>query len=173
MKQHLSRVGFVGLAVALCLALMSFSAEAGVKKKVSVVLKQGPVVSRTIIYPGDALKHEMHQYVRAGDVLSSFDADFDGAIGTEYGQNDRVGGSASGRCYNVIVTKDGDQYYTKGEYTFRVRPKEGGTWEITGETLYQHIGGTGKFKNAKGDGIAKFTITPEGGTIYWEAEVEY
>jgi hypothetical protein len=151
---------------------MSFSAEAGQKKKITGKTTYGTVVSRTIAYPGMP-KHEMNQYVRVKDAVSSSDPDFDGGEQTTYGQWSKAGADATERGYFTIL-KDGDKAFAKyDECTWTIRTKEGGAWELSGSGKGKYIGGTGKFGDLKGTITFKFKLTPEGGFSDWEAEVEY
>jgi len=51
--------------------------------------------------------------------------------------------------------------------------KEGGAWESNFEGKIQFTGGTGKFKNIKGGGVYKGTMTAKELTGSGEFEVEY
>jgi hypothetical protein len=51
--------------------------------------------------------------------------------------------------------------------------KEDGSSEPTWEGTYKITGGTGKFKNIKGEGTYRGKATPEGASTEFEGEVEY
>lgn len=51
--------------------------------------------------------------------------------------------------------------------------KEGIAREISSEGTLQITGGTGMFKDVKGSGNYKGTITPTESSLNWEAEVQY
>ena len=173
MKDFYPKMGPIGLTVLLCLALISFSAEAGVQKKIVASKKFGAYLSRNIIYPGDLPKHEMQQLVRTGDVISSWDPDFNEAVETVFAQTDRIGPSGSARGHAFFLHKNGDKTFVRFEEASRLTFKEDGAWESTGDGKFQFTGGTGKFKDIKGTATYKYKLTPEGGLAYWEAEVEY
>jgi len=59
MKPVLKRIGLMGFLAVLFLRLVILSAEAGQKEKISATKKYGPIISRSIIYPGDLPKHEI------------------------------------------------------------------------------------------------------------------
>jgi hypothetical protein len=53
------RRGVVGVIAAFVVVSLSFSAQAGEKKKITGTNKPGPPISRTVVYPGDDPKHEL------------------------------------------------------------------------------------------------------------------
>jgi hypothetical protein len=60
------------------------------------------------------------------------------------------------------------------EGTHKTTFKEDGSWEATTwENTWKAIGGTGKFKNIKGNGTAHGKATAEGASEDWEGEAEY
>ena len=55
------RRGVVGVIAAFVVVSLSFSAQAGEKKKITGTIKHGPIISRTVVPPGpgDDPKHEL------------------------------------------------------------------------------------------------------------------
>ena len=53
------RRGVVGVIAAFVVVSMSFSAQAGEKKRIKGTDKVGPPISRTVVSPGDDPKHEL------------------------------------------------------------------------------------------------------------------
>jgi len=173
MKRLMPRLVLVVLVAVLCVVLVSLSAEAGEKKKISGTNKLGTVLARSIAFPDNFPKHEMHQLVRKDTVISCSDPEWVGMELWTYDQNDRMGGKVSDRGYNVYLLKSGEKVFVRFESPLTITAKEGGAWEITGEGSYEYIGGTGKFKDLKGRGTYKAKITPEMGISIWEGEMEY
>jgi hypothetical protein len=104
-----NRLVFIGLLTIFLLSLVVLVAEAGQKEKISATKKYGPIVSRSIIYPGDLPKHEMVQLVRLDTVIRSSDPDYVGTEQWVFGQLDSIGGSGSHRGTVVDHLKTGDQ----------------------------------------------------------------
>jgi len=104
-----NRLVFIGLLTIFLLSLVVLVAEAGQKEKISATKKYGPIVSRSIIYPGDLPKHEMVQLVRLDTVIRSSDSDYVGTEQWVFGQLDSIGGSRSHRGTVVDHLKTGDQ----------------------------------------------------------------
>jgi hypothetical protein len=105
--------------------------------------------------------------------MNSSDPDFSGVVCTTYNQADQVVGMGSHKGYEDCLYKNGDHSYLKYEGTHKTITQGDGSWEATWEGSFQYTGGTGKFKNLKGNGTYKGKATPEGAGSNWEIEVEY
>ena len=88
-----------------------------------------------------------------------------------YEQQDRTAGSGSDKGYVTVTHPNGDKSYLKFEGTNKL-VKGGSAWKVSSEGRIWITGGTGKFKDMKGNGSYKGTATPKGSTINWEAEVQ-
>ena len=166
------RRGVVGAIAAFVVVSLSFSAQAGEKKKITETHKSGPIISQTAVYPGDDPNHEVVMFVRR-DTTTSSDPDHNETEEMVYGQNDSVAGTGTARGYFRRFFKNGDTYYGSYEGTFKTTVKEDGSLGTTWEGTYKVTGGTGKFKNIKGDGTYRGKATAEGASTEFEAEVEY
>lgn len=134
--------------------------------------KKATTISRNDVYPEDVPEHQISQHVRKASITFS-DPDFGSSEDLEYGQSDTIAGNGSHRGYSVNTYKNGDKTYDKWEGTHKTIVKEGGAWETNVEGKFQYTGGTGKFKNIKGGGAYKGTITAKGENQEGEFEAEY
>jgi hypothetical protein len=171
MTTSLLRIVISSVAAAVLVASSIFSTQAVEKKKISGVNNFGPHVSQSISSPGDVPNHEIVQSIRL-DTVTSSDPDFNGSRYINYEQVDQVAGTGSHRGYGKQITKNGDEIYWKWEGSHQTVAKDG-AWESTFQGTFQYVGGTGKFRNIKGSGTYKGTVSPKGGAGNWEAEVEY
>jgi hypothetical protein len=170
------RRGVVGVIAAFVVVSLSFSAQAAEKKKVMGTNKQGPWISRTFVPPGpgDDPKHELVALQIRRDTTTSPDPDLNGTEQIVYDQSDSVAGTGTHRGYFVRHYKNGDIDYGTYEGTHKTTFKEDGSFlEATWEGTYKVIGGTGKFKNAKGSGTYRGKATAEGASTDFEGEIEY
>jgi hypothetical protein len=168
------RRGVVGIIAAIVVVSLSFSAQAGEKKKIMGTDKGGPPISRTVVSLGDDPKHELVVLAIGHATTTSPDPDFDGTELITYEQEDEVAGTGTQRGYFRRIHKNGDIDYGTFEGTHKTSVKEDGSWEATTwEGTWKSSGGTGKFKNTKGNGTFRGKATPEGASTEWEGETEY
>ena len=161
-------------ALAFVVVSLSFSAQAGEKKKIMGIQKEGPPISRTVVSPGDDPKHELVVLQISRATITSSDPDFNEAEHIAYEQGDQVAGTGTHRGYYRNLHKNGDTDYGSYEGTVKTTFKEDGSWETTTwEGTIKVIGGTGKCKNIKGSGTYRGKATAEGASTEWEVEVEY
>ena len=156
----------------LWVVFWAFPIQAGEKKKVTYTKKIKQQISRQDVYPNDVPNHQISQTVRISSISHS-DRDFGDTENWEYGQSDSVAGSGSHRGYSVVNYTNGDKTYTKWEGTHQTSMKEGGAWETSYEGKFHITGGTGKFKNIRGQGSYRGTHTAKGLTEEGEFEAEY
>ena len=124
--------------------------------------------------PGDDPKHELVLLEISRNTTTSSDPDWNETEQIDYSQADQVAGTGTNRGYFRRLHKNGDIDYGTFENTHKTSFKEDGSWlETTWEGTYKVIGGTGKFKNAKGSGTYRGKATAEGASSDWEGEVEY
>jgi hypothetical protein len=165
-----------GVIAAFVVVSLSFSAQAAEKKKVMGTNKQGPWISRTFVPPGpgDDPKHELVALAIRRDTTTSPDPDLNGTEQIVYDQSDSVAGTGTHRGYYFRLRKNGDTEYGSYEGTHKTTFKEDGSFlEATWEGTYKVLGGTGKFKNAKGSGTDRGKATAEGASTDFEGELEY
>jgi hypothetical protein len=164
-------------ALAFAVVSLSFSAQAGEKKKVTGTHRSHRVISQTVVPlgPGDDPKHKLVVLEISRDTTTSSDPDFNEAEHTVYEQHDEVAGTGTHRGYFTNLLKNGDTEYGLFEGTFETTFKEDGSWETTTwEGTWKDIGGTGKLKNIKGSGTYRGKATAaEGAITEFEGEVEY
>jgi hypothetical protein len=166
------RRAVVGVIAALVVVCLSFSAQAAEKKKIIGTNKQaGPLISRTVVSPGDDPKHEWVMQISRNTTTSS-DPDHNGTELMDYGQSDSVAGTGTHRSFFRRLFKNGDTYSGTSEGTHKTTVKEDGSRETTWEGTWKVNGGSGKFKNSKGDGTYRGKRTAEGAVTEWEGEVE-
>ena len=169
------RRGVVGVIAAFVVVSLSFSAQAGEKKKIMGTNKQGPPISRTVVPPGpgDDPKHELVVLMIRRDTTTSSDPDWNETEQIVYQQADQVAGTGPHRGYTIRLHKNGEITYGSYEGTTKRTVKEDGSWEATWEGTSKVTGGTGKFKNIKGGGTYRGKATAEGASTEFEVEVEY
>ena len=144
------------------------------KKKITGTNKHGPPISRTVVSLGDDPKHELVLLEINRTTTTSSDPDFNETEQFDYTQLDEVAGTGTHRGYFVRHYKNGDTEYGTYEGTHKSTFKEDGSFlEATWEGTYKVIGGTGKFKNAKGSGTYRGKATAQEAFTEWEGEVEY
>jgi hypothetical protein len=166
------RRGVVGVIAAFVVVSLSFSAQAAEKKKIMGTDKLGQP-SRTVVYPGDDLNHELVLYTRR-DTTTSSDPDHNETEVMIYGQNDQVvPGTGTHRGYSRRLFKNGETTYGSFEGMHKTSFKEDGSREATWEGTWKVTGGTGKFKNIKGGGTYRGKALAQGASSEWEGEVEY
>jgi hypothetical protein len=173
MTQQLRR-GVVGVIATLVVVSLSFSAQAGEKKKVMGTNKIGPPIFRTVVSPpGDDPKHELVGLLIYRQTTTSSDPDWDGTEEIIYEQSDSVAGTGTHRGYFRRLHKNGDATWGSYEGMHKATVKEDGSSEPTWEGTYKVTGGTGKFKDIKGEGTYRGKVTAQGASTDWEGEVEY
>ena len=165
----------VSLALAVVFSVptvMIDYAGAGEKLKGSYTKTSTREISRNDIIPSDNPKHKMSQWVSIDTVKFSV-PELGSSEDWGYGQADSYAGTGTHRGYTTSSYENGDQTFQKWEGTHKTTIKEDGSWENTYEGTYQHIGGTGKFQNIKGNGVYRGKVTPKGRTEEGEYTVEY
>ena len=142
------------------------------KKKVTYTKEMKQQISMSDVFIGDVPGHQLSQYMRITSINYS-DPDFGSSENLEYGQSDHIEGNGSHRGYSENNYKSGDKTFVKWGGTHKTIVKEDGVWEVNYEGNYSYTGGTGTFKNIKGGGVYKGTLTATAVTEEGEFEVEY
>jgi hypothetical protein len=171
MQQVAARSYVLWVGIALCLALASLSAEAGGKKKVSVVAKSNWIAAENLVTSEDPAGLTIYRVHRLYELTSS-DPDWNGAQMLEWEQGNEAASNGVHQGHDIELRKGGDQSYQRFQGTHKlVKPYP--DFEYQAEGKMEYLGGTGKFKNLKGSGKYTSVATPAGITVKWEAEVEY
>jgi hypothetical protein len=163
----------IGGAVLIAAAVGIASAADAAQRKVVWSKTARQTVVETKMVAGGIPERELVQSVYI-DTCRSADHEFDGMVEQIYGQDDNSpGGNGVHRGYAVNRLKSGDQLFQRYEGSHKVVVKEDGVWEATYRGRSEVIGGTGKYKNARGWITYTGRITPEGITEEDIAEIEY
>ena len=152
----------------ILLAGLAQGLQAAEKKKIVYTTKSGPVISRTVIKPGDHPEHRLIQQEQT-NMTTSDDPDWNAAPVTVYSNSDMTAGNGNTSGYATRIHQNGDQTF----YKFQGAVKSSGAGQGSGEGKLDLIRGTGKFKNAKGTGAFASKNTPDGSTVTVTLEVEY
>jgi len=169
MDAWLSKVG-LGVAVAALVAGLSISVDAAEKKRLKWTHTSRQTISETKSSP--VPNHEFVQGVYT-DTVKTKSPEFDIVEARIVNQDDTLDGNGRHRGVEIDVFSNGDTAINNYEGTHKVTTKADGTWEVNYEGKYEFVGGTGRFKNIKGNGAYRGHITPEGLTEEDEAEVTY
>jgi hypothetical protein len=117
------RRGVVGVIAAFVVVSLSFSAQAGEKKKLTGINKIGPHISRTVVYPGDDPKHELVMFVRR-DTTTSSDPDWNETEQIVYQQADSVAGTGTARGIQYGFSKMETQTTRHSKESIKQRSKK-------------------------------------------------
>jgi hypothetical protein len=143
-------VAVVSIVFAFATGIFSL---ASAQEKEQTCLKTNMVTaSKTTLQIGEG--HELTQEVSIGDMKFS-NPDFGSAREWAYVQTDSIGGSGKLSAYFVDYYDDGSQTYGRAEGTNKTTTNSDGSWEASWQGTYRYLGGTGKFKDIKGEGTFK------------------
>ena len=175
-KVYISRARQLFLTIVLSTLAIGLAtvAEAGEKKKFNYT-KKGPriTVVETKMAAVGAPERELVQGVYI-DSCKSSDPEFDGMKEYIFNQDENgVGGIGMHRGYTIDELKNGDKIFQRYEGTHKLVVKDGGAWEVTWQGKAEIIGGTGKYKNARGQLKYKGGMTADGVTEEDIGEFEY
>ena len=167
-KQVVLTVVFSTLAIGLATV-----AEAGEKKKFNYTKNARLTVVETKMAVGGLPERELVQGIYI-DSCQSSDRELDGMKERTYNQDENgAGGNGMHRGYSIDELKSGDQIFQRYEGTHKLVVKDGGAWEVNYLGKAEIIGGTGKYKNARGQIKYKGRITADGLTEEDIGEIEY
>jgi hypothetical protein len=164
-----AKLGVLTFAVAL-VAGLSISGDAAETKTFKWTHTARQTISETKSTP--APDHEMVQGVYI-DPIKTKSPEFDIIEARITNQDDTVSGNGRHRGVETDVFSNGDTAINRFEGTHKVTTKEDGAWEVNYEGKFEFVGGTGRFKNLKGQGTYRGRITPDGLTEEDAAEVTY
>lgn len=167
-KQVVLTVVFSAIAIGLATV-----AEAGEKKKFNYTKNARLTVVETKMAVGGIPERELVQGIYI-DSCQSSDREFDGMKERVYNQDENgAGGDGKHRGYSIDELKSGDQIFQRYEGTHKLVVKDGGAWEVNYLGKAEIIGGTGKYKNARGQIKYKGRFTADGMTEEDIGEIEY
>ena len=149
----MNRMSFVFalvVTVVLITASSALSVQAADKQTLTYTAQMGPIISIKIETPGDQPDHQLVRTVRT-DMTLSDNPDWNEVPVINYGQSDLVGGTGKVSGFALRTHRNGDQTYYRYQGTLMTGPGKGSA-DTTGEGTVELVGGTGKFKNAKGAG---------------------
>ena len=170
MKAFSARLGVLTLVTALVTGL-SISADAAEKKKFKWSHTSRQTISETKSTP--VADHEFVQgtYI---EPIKTRSPEFDMIEARIFNQDDTVAGNGRHRGVEIDIFSNGDTAINNYEGTHKVVVKAGGAVEVTWEGRFEFVGGTGRFKNLKGQGTYRGRETEADGHIEEdEAEVTY
>ena len=161
------------IAIAVSIVLAASQAQADGKKKRSGTNTFVSQIQKNASPVGDVPGHEIAQQIALQHTTKASDPMFMDMQVTDYGQVDEIAGTGTHRGYSMGILKDGSSSPTRYEGPHKTTVKADGTWEAAYEGKYWLLPGTGKTKNAKGEGTYKCKYTAAGGACDWEEESEY
>jgi hypothetical protein len=153
----LKNAAVLSIVVAFTMALNA-TAEAAEKREQTYVKTNYITASKTTLTVGE--EHELTQEVVISDIKYS-DPEFATESEWVYVHTDAVEGRGKQTGYYIDTHEDGTQTYGNFEGTIETTVKPDGSWESTWEGTYQYLGGTGKYKNIKGEGQYKGQASSE------------
>jgi hypothetical protein len=146
-----------GVVIGLCFSVGVVSA-AVMDCSGSKMLKERPYTE--VIKPGDRVDHEMRQAIRI-HVVTSSDADFDGAEQMAHAHEDVLGNAGTSVGYFKYTLRNGEQLWAKFESVFST--VRGDTWRTTYQGVFTFTSGTGKYQGIRGGGHYEGSITAADG----------
>ena len=163
----------LAIAVSAMAIGLATVAEAGEKKKFNYTKNARQTVVETKMAVGGIPERELVQGIYI-DSCQSPDRDFEGMKERVYNQDENgAGGNGMHRGYSIDELKSGDQIFQRYEGTHKLVVKDGGAWEVNYQGKAEIIGGTGKYKNARGQLKYKGRFTADGMTEENTGDIEY
>jgi hypothetical protein len=125
------------------------AADAAEKREQTYIKNNFVTASKTTLPLGE--DREVTQELSIADIKYS-DSDFNTKSEWAYIHTYTINGSGMQTGYYVDIHEDGTQTYGTFEGIIETTAKPDGSWKSHWEGTYKYVGGTGKFKNIKGDG---------------------
>ena len=164
-----TKLGALIILAVIAVPSLNSAVYAGEKKRVTISAKLKRYLTTTTLSSGDIT---IGQEVRL-DTQTSSDPNFNDIEVMVSNSGDTVAGTGTHHGYVVSYLRNGDVIYDRYEGTHRIIAKDGGTWEGVAEGRRQLLGGTGKFKEAKGSYTYTAKFSPAGLSYELNGEVEY
>ena len=156
MLNSLKNAAVLSIIVAFTIAVNS-TADAAEKREQTYIKNNFITASKTTLPLGDG--HEVAQELSVADI--KYSADFNTKSEWAYIHTYTINGSGKQTGYYVDTHEDGTQTYGTFEGTIETIAKPDGSWKSHWEGTYKYVGGTGKFKNIKGNGEYKGQASSE------------
>jgi hypothetical protein len=138
------------MAIAVCLTVGSANAAFAEKIKFSYTKTARQTLSSSTASVGNASSHELVQAVHI-DTIGKSGPGITLVDEKVYEQDEQIGGSGTHRGHSVNSLNDGERLFQRWEGTHNTVVKDAGSWEMTYSGKSEIIGGTGRYKNAKGN----------------------
>ena len=166
---------FAWSSVIVMLALIGVTpfGLAGERQTFKVTEVDRQVLSEHTLTPPDVPGHSLILRVQRQVIKAPTNPEYDGADVLIYVYVERVQGAGTSRGVTVDTLKNGDKVFWNFQSKSQKTEKEGGSWELTFEGSGEIVGGTGKYKNAKGDETFSGTVTPDSSIVNTEITWEY
>ncbi|MFO0914789.1 MAG: hypothetical protein U0795_17655 [Pirellulales bacterium] len=168
-----TRFAWSAVLVVLSMFGVAPRVSAGEKQTFQVVEVDRQVLSEQILTPPEVPGHSLISRVQRQKIQAPTNPEYDGADVLIYVQDERVQGVGSARGVTVDTLKNGDKVFWTFQSKSKRVEKEGGSWEVTFEGTGEIVGGTGKYKNAKGHETFSGTVTPDSTNINTQITWEY
>jgi hypothetical protein len=155
--------------LASCLLALPTSADAGEKKKLTYGKTSRTTISEIKSTSGNGREFVQGVY---SDAVKSSDPDWNGIEERVFDQTEGVNGTGTHRGTAVDIFRNGDQLFQNyiGSHKTTVT---GDSWETAYQGTAEFVGGTGKYKNAKGKLTYRGKFTPQGIEEEDIVELEY
>jgi len=145
-------------AVAVCALVVGPSMAGVLDCSGSKVSKERPAPE--VIKLGDRPDHELRQAIRV-HLITSADAEFDGAEQTAYAHEDMTAGAGTSVGYFQYTLRSGEKLWAKFESVFSTI--RGDVRRTTYQGVFSFTSGTGKYKGVRGGGHYEGSITQADG----------
>ena len=148
----------VGMFAAIGIVFAAIGTASAEKFEQTSIKKNPRILTRSAMALNDVANHEIGQEIQLSDIKFTNLA-FKVKEEWVYNQFDFVGGTGPHRGSFVDVHEDGNQTFGTYEGSQRTSTNSDGSWKATWEGTYKYTGGTGKFKNIKGHGTYKGSVS--------------
>lgn len=157
MKFRMSAARYPLLAMALILSAPSL--QAAEKKELTYVKTEARTLSKSTMAISAAPNHEVVQEIQLHNARFS-DPEFQPIEEVIYIHTDQTDGNGSHKGYYIMRHKSGEQTYGAFEGAHKTVVKDDGSWASSWQGTYRYLGGSGRYKNIKGQGTYKGRASP-------------
>src|SRR5262249_24336637 len=150
----------LGVILAVTLGSVGLISHAAEKKDLTYVKTYSKSISKSSFAIEDVPNHEIVQELLAQHSKFS-GADFQPIEEWIHIQSDQTDGTGTHKGYYIFIFPGGEQGYGTFDGKHKTVTKDDGSWASTWEGTYRYLGGTGKYKNIKGNGAYKGRASPK------------